>query len=108
MARKRAPQHIIEAIQQETQLTPRECAQALRVNDVWFRTLITTDHLPSVPALTTFFTSTFSEPPNTNALIENSSHANFSRLALTSPCTHISNGFVLARSRCSVNECSLY
>lgn len=56
MARKRAPQHIIEAIQQEIQLIPCEFAQALRVNDVWFRALITTDHLPSIPALTTFFT----------------------------------------------------
>jgi hypothetical protein len=56
MATKRAPQQIIKTIQQEIQLTPREFAQALRVNDVWFRTLITTDQLPSVPALTTFFT----------------------------------------------------
>ena len=43
-----------------------------------------------------------------NALIENSSHANFSRLALTATCTNISNGVALAHSRSSVNGCSLY
>lgn len=63
MATKRAPQHIIEAIQQEIRLTPREFAQALRVNDVWFRTLISTDQLPSVPPLTTFFTLYLQQAP---------------------------------------------
>lgn len=108
MARKRAPQQIIEAIQQEIQLTLREFAQALRVNEVWFRKLITTDQLSSVPPLTTLFTLYLQQAPNANALIENSSHANFSRLALTATCTNISNGVALAHSRCSVNGCSLY
>ncbi|MDF0667083.1 MAG: hypothetical protein P0119_13545 [Nitrospira sp.] len=63
MARKRAPQQIIEAIQQEIQLTLREFAQALRVNEVWFRKLITTDQLPSVPPLTTLFTLCLQQAP---------------------------------------------
>ena len=63
MARKRAPQQIIEAIQREIQLTPREFAQALRVSEVWFRTLITSDQLPSVPLLTTLFTRYLQQAP---------------------------------------------
>jgi hypothetical protein len=65
MATKRARQQIIKTIQQEIQLTPREFAHALRVNDVWFRTLITTDQLPSVPALTTFLHALPSASPRT-------------------------------------------
>lgn len=63
MARKRVPHQIIEAIQQETQLTLREFAQALRVNEVWFRTLITTDQLPSVPPWTILFTRYLQQAP---------------------------------------------
>lgn len=63
MARKRAPQQIIEAIQQQIQLTLRGFAQALRVNEVWFRKLITTDQLPSVPPLTTLFTLYLQQAP---------------------------------------------
>jgi hypothetical protein len=63
MARKRAPRHTLEAIQQEIQLTPREFAPALRVSDVWFRKLITTDHLPSVPLLTALFTLYVQQAP---------------------------------------------
>src|SRR5512140_2349989 len=63
MAKKRARQHIIEAIQQEIQLTPREFAQALPVSEVWFPKLITTDQLPSVPPLTTLFTRYLQQAP---------------------------------------------
>ena len=56
MARTRASQQRNEAIQQEIQLAPYECAHALRASGVWFRTLLTPDPLPSAPHVTTLFT----------------------------------------------------
>jgi len=92
MARKRAPQQIIEAIQQEIQLIPHEFAQALRVSEVWFRTLITSDQLPSVPLLTTLFTLYLQQAPE-HQRPHRELVSRASRACSHSYLTNISNGF---------------
>ena len=85
MARNRAPQQIIEAIQREIQLTPREFAQALRVSEVWFCTLVTSDQLRSVARLTMLFTRYLQQtpehpPPSPRTRLTRTSRGLFSQL----------------------------